>query len=29
MIEARHPFVPAAGKPLAIGACRAVTVTAV
>lgn len=29
MIEARPPLVPAAGKPLAIGACRAVTVTAV
>lgn len=29
MIEARQPLVPAAGKPLAIGACRAVTITAV
>lgn len=29
MIKARHPLAPAAGKPLVIGACRAVTVTAV
>lgn len=29
MIEARQPLVPTAGNPLAIGACRAVTVTAV
>lgn len=29
MTEARQPLVPTAGKPLAIGACRAVTVTAV
>lgn len=29
MIEARQPLVPDSGKPLAIGACRAVTITAV
>ncbi len=28
-IETRHPLVPAAGRPLAIGACRAVTVTSI